>query len=107
MFLRRLSIQWKITLLAGLCLLGVVALLVGLSVYRMQHSSVLVKSASTQMLDESARLRLEAAGNCRRYASSAISWMPSSTARASPGRSCSSATRRRSASSMPTTCAKT
>ncbi len=62
MFLRRLSIQWKITLLAGLCLLGVVALLVGLSVYRMQHSSVLVKSASTQMLDESARLRLEAHG---------------------------------------------
>ncbi|MDY1581151.1 methyl-accepting chemotaxis protein [Pseudomonas aeruginosa] len=62
MFLRRLSIQWKITLLAGLCLLGVVALLVGLSVYRMQHSSVLVKSASTQMLDESARLCLEARG---------------------------------------------
>ncbi|MEQ6495604.1 methyl-accepting chemotaxis protein [Pseudomonas aeruginosa] len=62
MFLRRLSIQWKITLLAGLCLLGVVALLVGLSVYRMQHSSALVKSASTQMLDESARLRLEARG---------------------------------------------
>ncbi|HBO5826297.1 TPA: methyl-accepting chemotaxis protein [Pseudomonas aeruginosa] len=62
MFLRRLSIQWKIPLLAGLCLLGVVALLVGLSVYRMQHSSVLVKSASTQMLDESARLRLEARG---------------------------------------------
>ncbi|WRL07126.1 methyl-accepting chemotaxis protein [Pseudomonas aeruginosa] len=62
MFLRRLSIQWKITLLAGLCLLGVVALLVGLSVYRMQYSSVLVKSASTQMLDESARLRLEARG---------------------------------------------
>ncbi|RTW19243.1 methyl-accepting chemotaxis protein [Pseudomonas aeruginosa] len=62
MFLLRLSIQWKITLLAGLCLLGVVALLVGLSVYRMQHSSVLVKSASTQMLDESARLRLEARG---------------------------------------------
>ncbi|TEP32333.1 methyl-accepting chemotaxis protein [Pseudomonas aeruginosa] len=62
MFLRRLSIQWKITLLTGLCLLGVVALLVGLSVYRMQHSSVLVKSASTQMLDESARLRLEARG---------------------------------------------
>ncbi|MCZ7033090.1 hypothetical protein OH397_23950, partial [Salmonella enterica] len=30
--------------------------------YRMQHSSVLVKSASTQMLDESARLRLEARG---------------------------------------------
>ncbi|HCF2342642.1 methyl-accepting chemotaxis protein [Pseudomonas paraeruginosa] len=62
MLLRRLSIQWKITLLAGLCLLGVVALLVGLSVYRMQHSSVLVKSASTQMLDESARLRLAARG---------------------------------------------
>ncbi|MFO6264381.1 hypothetical protein, partial [Pseudomonas aeruginosa] len=65
MFLRRLSIQWKITLLAGLCLLGVVALLVGLSVYRMQHSSVLVKSASTQMLDESARRRRTPDLHCR------------------------------------------
>lgn len=107
MFLRRLSIQWKITLLAGLCLLGVVALLVGLSVYRMQHSSVLVKSASTQMLDESARLRLEARGELQalriqRYFMDAFQY-----GKGFSGRSCSSATRRRSASSTPTTCART
>ena len=35
MSLRQLSIQWKITLLAGLCLMGIVTLLVGLSLYRM------------------------------------------------------------------------
>ncbi|CAI3801416.1 hypothetical protein DBADOPDK_02788 [Pseudomonas sp. MM223] len=35
--LRQLSIQWKITLLAGLCLAGIVTLLVGLSLYRMDH----------------------------------------------------------------------
>ncbi|MFG9942661.1 chemotaxis protein, partial [Pseudomonas aeruginosa] len=57
-----LSIQWKMALWQGPAQLDVVALLVGLSVYHMQHSSVLVKSASTQMLDESARLRLEARG---------------------------------------------
>ena len=39
MSLRQLSIQWKITLLAGLCLLGIVTLLVGLSLYRMAQSS--------------------------------------------------------------------
>jgi sensor domain CHASE-containing protein len=39
MSLRQLSIQWKITLLAGLCLAGIVTLLVGLSLYRMEHSS--------------------------------------------------------------------
>ena len=37
MSLRQLSIQWKITLLAGLCLLGIVILLVGLSLYRMAN----------------------------------------------------------------------
>ena len=42
MSLRHLSIQWKITLLAGLCLAGIVTLLVGLSLYRMEHSSELV-----------------------------------------------------------------
>ncbi|MFJ2455897.1 methyl-accepting chemotaxis protein [Pseudomonas protegens] len=62
MLFHRLSIQWKITLLAGLCLLGVVVLLVSLSVYRMQHSTALVKSASSQMLDKSARLGLKAQG---------------------------------------------
>ncbi|MDF3936602.1 methyl-accepting chemotaxis protein, partial [Pseudomonas citronellolis] len=59
---RRLSIQWKITLLAGLCLLGVVILLAGLSIYRMQHSTALVKESSTHMLDDAAEARLRARG---------------------------------------------
>ncbi|WP_447748740.1 methyl-accepting chemotaxis protein [Pseudomonas nicosulfuronedens] len=62
MLLRRLSIQWKITLLAGLCLLGVVSLLSGLSVYRTQHSTALVKQSSTEMLDEAAKAQLQSRG---------------------------------------------
>ncbi|WEX17963.1 methyl-accepting chemotaxis protein [Pseudomonas sp. G11] len=63
MSLRQLSIQWKITLLAGLCLLGIVTLLVGLSLYRMEHSSEQVKVSSMQMLDEAAQARIEAQGD--------------------------------------------
>ncbi|MGA9704737.1 methyl-accepting chemotaxis protein [Pseudomonas spelaei] len=62
MSLRQLSIQWKITLLAGLCLLGIVTLLVGLSLYRMAQSSEQVKTSSMQMLDEAAQARIEAQG---------------------------------------------
>nr|WP_308584932.1 methyl-accepting chemotaxis protein [uncultured Pseudomonas sp.] len=62
MSLRQLSIQWKITLLAGLCLLGIVTLLVGLSLYRMTQSSEQVKASSMQMLDEAAQARIEAQG---------------------------------------------
>ncbi|WP_248733150.1 methyl-accepting chemotaxis protein [Pseudomonas sp. MWU13-2517] len=62
MSLRQLSIQWKITLLAGLCLLGIVTLLVGLSLYRMGQSSEQVKASSMQMLDASAQARIEAQG---------------------------------------------
>ncbi|KAF1067164.1 MAG: Methyl-accepting chemotaxis protein McpU [Pseudomonas citronellolis] len=65
MSLRRLSIQWKITLLAGLCLLGVVSLLVGLSVYRMYHSTELVKQSSSHMLDEAAQARLRSRGDAQ------------------------------------------
>ncbi len=60
--LRQLSIQWKITLLAGLCLAGIVTLLIGLSLYRMDHSSDLVKASSMQMLTESAQSRIESQG---------------------------------------------
>ncbi len=60
--LRQLSIQWKITLLAGLCLAGIVTLLVGLSIYRMDHSSELVKASSSQMLAEAAQARIESQG---------------------------------------------
>ncbi|MGY2291237.1 methyl-accepting chemotaxis protein [Pseudomonas sp. SDO528_S397] len=63
MSLRQLSIQWKITLLAGLCLLGIVTLLVGLSLYRMDQSASLVKTSSMHMLDEAAQARIEAQGD--------------------------------------------
>ncbi|WP_103102945.1 methyl-accepting chemotaxis protein [Pseudomonas sp. LFM046] len=56
----RLSIQWKITLLAGLCLLAIVTLLIGSSLYQAKRSAELVKADSSQMLDQSARLRLQA-----------------------------------------------
>lgn len=62
MSLRQLSIQWKITLLAGLCLAGIVTLLVGLSLYRMEHSSELVKASSMEMLNDAAQARIESQG---------------------------------------------
>nr|WP_079229338.1 methyl-accepting chemotaxis protein [Pseudomonas putida] len=58
--LRRLSIQWKITLLAGLCLLAIVALLVASSLAQSRRSAALVNQANTEMLEHSARLRLQA-----------------------------------------------
>ena len=65
MSLRQLSIQWKITLLTGLCLVGVVALLVGLSLYRMEYTSNLVEASSAKMLNESAQARIEAQGEAQ------------------------------------------
>ena len=65
MSLRQLSIQWKITLLAGLCLLGIVTLLVGLSLYRMNHTAELVKASSAHMLNEAAQARIEAQGEAQ------------------------------------------
>src|SRR3990167_2246929 len=62
MSLRQLSIQCKITLLAGLCLAGIVTLLVGLSLYRMEHSSEMVKASSMEMLTEAAQARIESQG---------------------------------------------
>ncbi|VXC29356.1 Methyl-accepting chemotaxis protein McpU [Pseudomonas sp. 8AS] len=59
---RSLSIQWKITLLAGLCLLAIVTLLVGASLFQSTRSAELVKASSSRMLDESARLRMAARG---------------------------------------------
>ena len=66
--LRQLSIQWKITLLAGLCLASIVTLLVGLSLYRMDHSSELVKASSMQMLTEAAQARIESQGEVQAHA---------------------------------------
>jgi methyl-accepting chemotaxis protein len=62
MLFSRLSIQLKITLLAGLCLLAIVAVLVSASVIQASRSASLVKQASSAMLQESAQLRMSARG---------------------------------------------
>ncbi len=56
----RLSIQFKLTALAGLCLLIVVSLLVLVSQFYAARSSAVVKDTSFNMLGESAQLRLQA-----------------------------------------------
>lgn len=58
----RFSIQWKITLLAALCLLFIVTLLVGASLYQSQRSAQVVQASSTAMLRESAQKRMAARG---------------------------------------------
>ncbi|MDD0843309.1 methyl-accepting chemotaxis protein [Pseudomonas sp. Gutcm_11s] len=58
----RLSIQLKITLLAGLCLLAIVTLLMAASLYQSSHSAAMVRSSSSAMLEESARARLASRG---------------------------------------------
>lgn len=59
MFPNRLPILWKITLLTGLCLLAVVALLVGHALYRMSADTSLVKASVAQMLEAAARERMK------------------------------------------------
>ncbi|WP_312937446.1 methyl-accepting chemotaxis protein [Stutzerimonas nitrititolerans] len=60
--LTRLSIQWKLTLLAGLCLLLIVGLLIGASLYQSRQAATLVSASSGAMLEESARDNLRARG---------------------------------------------
>ncbi|MNJ23572.1 Methyl-accepting chemotaxis protein PctC [compost metagenome] len=55
-----LTIQSKITLLASLCLLLIVALLVGLSLYQAGNSSEQVKHASSAMLASAAESHMQA-----------------------------------------------
>ena len=62
MSVNRISIQWKITLLAGLCLLAIVATLISISLYRMHAGTTLVKANNAQMLEASARERLKGEG---------------------------------------------
>ncbi|MDH1263609.1 methyl-accepting chemotaxis protein [Pseudomonas sp. GD03944] len=59
---QQLSIQWRIVLLAGLCLATIVALLLGTSLYQARQSAELVRESSTHMLDASARQVMEARG---------------------------------------------
>lgn len=65
MLLNRLSIQWKITVLSGLCLLAIVAILLSVSLYRMATSTELVKATSTRMLATSAQQRMEGEGQAQ------------------------------------------
>jgi methyl-accepting chemotaxis protein len=55
----RFSIQWRISLLSGFCLLTVVAVLLGATLYQTYQYASLLKRESTRMLGESARARLE------------------------------------------------
>ena len=45
-----LSIRLKIVLLSGLCLLGVVALIVGMNIYQTNQNDDLVSDSSSRML---------------------------------------------------------
>ncbi|TWC60096.1 methyl-accepting chemotaxis protein [Pseudomonas sp. SJZ080] len=60
MRLAHLTIQWRITLLSGLCLLAVVGALVGASVYQNQQSAKLLKEQSSHLLGQAAVERLQA-----------------------------------------------
>ncbi|MBA1376466.1 methyl-accepting chemotaxis protein [Pseudomonas brassicacearum subsp. neoaurantiaca] len=60
MFFTRLSIQWRITLLSGLCLLAVVGALTGASLYQNQQGATLLKQQSSQLLGQSALEGLQA-----------------------------------------------
>nr|WP_191486837.1 methyl-accepting chemotaxis protein [Pseudomonas sp. FEN] len=55
-----LTLQWRITLLSGLCLLTVVGALIGASVYQNQQSAKLLKQQSNQLLGQAALERLQA-----------------------------------------------
>jgi methyl-accepting chemotaxis protein len=59
---RFLTIQSKIALLAGLCLVLVVGLLMGLSLYQTHKSSQQVARASSDMLADAAREHMQALG---------------------------------------------
>ncbi|OLF52743.1 methyl-accepting chemotaxis protein [Pseudomonas chlororaphis] len=55
-----LSIRLKIVLLSGLCLLGVVGLIVGMNIYQTNQNDRLVSSSSTRMLTDSVQNLLQA-----------------------------------------------
>jgi methyl-accepting chemotaxis protein len=55
-----LSIRLKIVLLSGLCLLGVVALIVGMNIYQTNQNDDLVSASSSKMLTDSVQDLLQA-----------------------------------------------
>ena len=55
-----LSIRLKIVLLSGLCLLGVIALVVGVNIYEADQNNRLVSDSSSRMLTNSVQNLLQA-----------------------------------------------
>ncbi|MCK9814253.1 methyl-accepting chemotaxis protein [Pseudomonas sp. MAFF 302046] len=55
-----LSIRLKIVLLSGLCLLGVVGLIVGMNLYQTQQNNQLISTSSSRMLTDSVENLLQA-----------------------------------------------
>ncbi|MCT9822700.1 methyl-accepting chemotaxis protein [Pseudomonas veronii] len=55
-----LSIRLKIVLLSGLCLLGVIALVVGMNIYNTAQNNALVSDSSSRMLTDSVQQLLQA-----------------------------------------------
>ncbi|HUE92258.1 methyl-accepting chemotaxis protein [Pseudomonas sp.] len=55
----RLNIQWRISLLSGFCLLAVVVVLLGATLYQTHQNAELLKREGARMLGESAQARLE------------------------------------------------
>ena len=55
-----LSIRLKIVLLSGLCLIGVVALIVGMNIYQTNQNDELVSHSSSKMLTASVQDLLQA-----------------------------------------------
>ncbi|MCK1791526.1 methyl-accepting chemotaxis protein [Pseudomonas sp. TNT19] len=55
-----LSIRLKIVLLSGLCLLGVIALIVGMNIYQTNQNDKLVSASSSRMLNDSVQDLLQA-----------------------------------------------
>ncbi len=55
-----LSIRLKIVLLSGLCLLGVIALVVGMNIYNTDQNNALVSDSSSRMLTDSVQQLLQA-----------------------------------------------
>ena len=54
-----LSIRLKIVLLSGLCLLGVIALVVGINIYNTNQNDRLVSDSSSRMLTASVEQLLQ------------------------------------------------
>ncbi len=55
-----LSIRLKIVLLSGLCLLGVIALVVGMNLHQTSQNDQLISDSSSRMLTDSVQNLLQA-----------------------------------------------